>query len=126
MQSTIIINTWHIEAMVSTTSVTESALNTSFGAGTESQIKLGIIIIKNNSSPQTSKLNLYFFSLKTTPLLLNIASCQATRRSTGECCSGGKLQYFQSLYHIVTAKANVSFLSAKSKAEIKSIPSCSV
>ena len=36
----------------------ESALSTSFGAGIENQIKLGIIIIKNNSSPQISKLNL--------------------------------------------------------------------
>ena len=48
------------EATVSTTGVTDSVRNTSSGAGTKDQMMVGIITSRNNTSPQTSKPNLYF------------------------------------------------------------------
>lgn len=62
-----IINTWQIEPIVSITTVTDSVLNISLGAGTANYMKLGIIIIKKTISPQTSNPILYFFNMIFTP-----------------------------------------------------------
>lgn len=59
---------WQTEAIASTISVMEFALNISFGAGIASQINVGSITIKNRSNPQISKLNLYFFIIELSPL----------------------------------------------------------
>lgn len=44
----------------------ESALNMSFGAGITNQIKFGIMMARNNTSPRHSKPALYFLNINFT------------------------------------------------------------
>lgn len=60
------------------------SLNISFGAGITNQIKFGIITIRNNSTPQISKLNLYFFNIWSFPTNFDLSLC-AILRWTGIC-----------------------------------------
>lgn len=91
-----IINIWHTDAIISTVSVNDLVLNISFGAGIANQIKFGSITIKNNSKPQISKLNLYFFNISSSsqntdlPLrwpVLRFWSKPAKQKSCGYICS---------------------------------------
>jgi len=53
--------TWHIEVITSNTSVEDSVLKISFGAGTTNHTKFGIIITMNKTTPHILKPILYSF-----------------------------------------------------------------
>ena len=56
------VNTWQTEAMISMIGVADSDLNTSLGAGTANQLKLGNITNRKRIKPQTSNPNRYLLN----------------------------------------------------------------
>ena len=58
-QSAATDRTWHTDAMVSASSVWDSARRISWGAGTASQIRVGAITMRNRRKPQMEKPILY-------------------------------------------------------------------
>ena len=65
---------WHTVAIESILGVSESVLNISFGVGITNQMKFGIIMTRNSTSPRHSKPNLYFFSKKYTSTNPNLST----------------------------------------------------